>query len=137
LNLDSRPIAWHFGYVYNNRFWYIKPVFDVAWQNYSPGKVLLLRLIETAIQMKLSHFDFTWGDESYKRDYATDQDCVYRRTWYPGTLRGRACRAWDTWLRPRLRDLKHRILRRPLPRSAQAEAIQMKGGHDARILPLR
>jgi CelD/BcsL family acetyltransferase involved in cellulose biosynthesis len=123
LNLDSKPIAWHFGFIYNSRFWYIKPAYDVEWQSYSPGTVLLLRLIEASIQRGLSYFDFTWGNESYKRHYATAQDCVYRRTWYPGTLRGGACRAWDMVLRPKLRELKRRVLRRPLPPSAQAEAI--------------
>lgn len=70
LLLDGKPIAFHLGFEYLNRFIYYKPTFDLALAQKSPGQVLLRFLIENTAKKKLAEFDFGVGDESYKYRFA-------------------------------------------------------------------
>ena len=46
LSLDNEIIAAHSGFVYNNRLYYLFPAYDYTYNKYSPGKILLKKLIE-------------------------------------------------------------------------------------------
>jgi CelD/BcsL family acetyltransferase involved in cellulose biosynthesis len=72
LLLDGRPLAFHFGFEYRNRFFWYKPTFDTAWAGYSPGEVMLKFLLQDAIDRELSEFDFTVGDEPYKYRFCNE-----------------------------------------------------------------
>ena len=69
LELDDKPIAYHFGFVYNNSFIWYKPSFDISFKEYSPGAVLLRLLIQDALKQHLGEFDFALGSEAYKDRY--------------------------------------------------------------------
>lgn len=60
------PIAFHFGFDYNNKFIWYKPSFEKSLSKYSPGEVLLKELLEYAIESKKDEFDFTVGKEPFK-----------------------------------------------------------------------
>lgn len=66
LELDDKPIAYHFGFSYAGKFIFYKPTLDLDHWDDSPGTVLLLRLIEMADQVGLREFDFGVGGEWYK-----------------------------------------------------------------------
>lgn len=66
LELDGKPIAYHFGFESNQKFLFYKPTFDVDYWDYSPGMVLLKKLFEYVAHGDLREFDFTGGREPYK-----------------------------------------------------------------------
>lgn len=69
LRLDGRPLATHFGFVYNKVLTWYKPAFDVAYSQYSPGTVLIKRLIDYAGAHDLDTLDFTIGNEPFKERF--------------------------------------------------------------------
>ena len=69
--LDGRVVAAHLGFVHGGRYTWYKPTFDPAYAKFSPGEVLLKRLIEDAQSEPVAEFDFTVGDEPFKLRFAT------------------------------------------------------------------
>jgi len=64
------PLAFHFGFAYQERFVWYKPSFDVSLSRQSPGEVLLAELLDYAIDSRFREFDFTVGDEPFKTRFA-------------------------------------------------------------------
>ena len=77
LRCGDNPIHWHYGFLHNNRLHYYSPTYDVSWSNYSPGKVHVAYLIEECIKNKILYFDFLYGDESYKYNWAPTDEKLY------------------------------------------------------------
>lgn len=71
LRVDGTLVAAHLGFVDGARFVWYKPAFDPAWARWSPGEVLLRRLIMAAADEDVDEFDFTVGDEAFKLRFAT------------------------------------------------------------------
>jgi CelD/BcsL family acetyltransferase involved in cellulose biosynthesis len=70
LELDGRPVAYHFGFQHAGRFTWYMPAFDIGLSDGAPGEVLLGHLLRYSHQQQLAEFDFTVGDEAYKRRFA-------------------------------------------------------------------
>ena len=70
LELDGRPVAYHFGFESKQTYVWYKPTFDVGLWKYSPGEVLLRNLLRYARDSGLREFDFTIGDEAFKHRFA-------------------------------------------------------------------
>nr|MBI3613027.1 GNAT family N-acetyltransferase [Nitrospirota bacterium] len=121
LELDKRPIAYHFGFEVNGAFLWYKPTFDVDLWEHSPGEVLIRKLFEYAASRKLREFDFTMGNETFKNRFANRIRRNYRLHLYrpgPYAAARRVChrakdrlkespsvrRAFGVW-GPRLRSL--------------------------------
>ena len=87
LDLDGRPVAFHFGSCYGGTFLWYKPSFDVELARHSPGEVLLRHLLLAAKDEGAHTFDFGLGDEPFKQRFATRNPLV--RTWglYPTEVR--------------------------------------------------
>ena len=66
LKIENKIISAHIGYVYNNIFYYIFPVYDNDYKKYSPGNILLCELLENCQTENFKSFDFTIGSEAYK-----------------------------------------------------------------------
>jgi CelD/BcsL family acetyltransferase involved in cellulose biosynthesis len=71
LRLDGRMVAAHLGAYYEGQFSWYKPTFEPTLAKLSPGEVLLKRLIEQAAEEGAREFDFTIGDEAFKKRFAT------------------------------------------------------------------
>ncbi len=69
LEFDSKPIAYHFGFIYDQKMIWYKPTFDPNFSKLSPGSALLMLLIEYCQQHDLEELDFTIGDEPYKQRF--------------------------------------------------------------------
>lgn len=70
LELEGRPIAYHFGFQWNAKLLWYQSGFDVdLWQS-SPGEVLIRKLLQYAHAAALREFDFTIGGEAYKNRFA-------------------------------------------------------------------
>ncbi len=80
---DGRPIAFHFGFAYNNSFLWYKPAFAIELARHSPGEVLLRRLLLRAIDEGAHTFDFGLGNEPFKQRFATHSQTVCDFGLYP------------------------------------------------------
>ena len=72
MEIDKKIIAAHSGYVYENTYYYLFPVYDIEYKKYSPGKILLKKIIEDSKLNLLNYFDLTIGTENYKRNYSNN-----------------------------------------------------------------
>jgi CelD/BcsL family acetyltransferase involved in cellulose biosynthesis len=72
LSLDGTIIAAHWGLHWRGHFYHFLPGAEAgAWKPYAPGRLHLLRLFEWCHEHRARVFDFTIGDEPYKKDWAT------------------------------------------------------------------
>lgn len=90
LRVDGRPLSWHFGFVWNGRYYYYLPAIDGDFANYSPGKVHVLCCIDSAIKSRVRIFDFLRGDESYKSGWASQVLELKTSRWRRSSLRSGA-----------------------------------------------
>lgn len=90
LAVDGQWIATHWGVRYGTRFYWLMPGYEnERWARYSPGRVLLDAVVQWAITEKLTVFDLTVGDESYKRQWADTVLPLYAGM-YGVSVRGKA-----------------------------------------------
>jgi hypothetical protein len=72
LNAGRRLLAAHLGVLWEGRFYWWIPAYDVRSGQYSPGRIMLERLLEESLKRGHAEFDFLVGEEDYKWHYATD-----------------------------------------------------------------
>ncbi len=89
LRIGNQTISWHLGFQYNKIFYYYMPAVDSEWENYSPGKVHLFKLMEEAIKNKLEIFDHLRGEENYKMGWTDSIQNLYEFNLYSTTLGAR------------------------------------------------
>ena len=77
LELNSRALAYHFGYQLNGKLTVYQPTFDIDYWEYSPGEVLLKGLLRYARDNGIREVDFSQGDEIYKRRFANHVKSTY------------------------------------------------------------
>jgi CelD/BcsL family acetyltransferase involved in cellulose biosynthesis len=89
LTLDDRVIASHWGLVDRDRFYYMLPAYQRGEiMRYSPGRLLLRHMLRWSMERGLRFYDFTVGDEPYKREWSDRELRLFDR--YAGrTPRGR------------------------------------------------
>lgn len=66
LRLDGRPLAFHLNLEDGGIHYHLKGGYDVAYERFSPGKVLHAALIERAFAKRLARYEFLGADEAYK-----------------------------------------------------------------------
>jgi CelD/BcsL family acetyltransferase involved in cellulose biosynthesis len=70
LELGGDVVTTHWGMKHGDRFYYFLPSYaDGPWMKYSPGRLLLFELFKWSFENGVKVFDFTIGDESYKKDW--------------------------------------------------------------------
>jgi len=70
VKLDNKPIAYHCGFIYNNKLiWYL-PTFNINYEKYSPGLILLREVYNFVSKGDIKEIDFTVGEESYKKRFS-------------------------------------------------------------------
>lgn len=106
LTLDGKVIAGCYGTQAGDAVQLLGVAYDEAWKNYSPGMLVMLGAVEWAVHMGLGEFDFTIGDESYKRDFGVLDEALFE-VHEPLTLKGRSYLASRS-ARRLMRDLLHR-----------------------------
>ncbi len=64
-------ISYHWGVVYKSVFYHLVPtITDSEYVKYAPGRIHLQNLIKWATLQNILKFDFTIGNEEYKKDWA-------------------------------------------------------------------
>ena len=92
LEVGGDPVAMHLGFQTGAKYLYYSPTFDLDWWDYSPGKVLLIKLLQHTIESGLREFDMALGDETYKERFANVFRTNCRLTLYNTKLRGTTVR---------------------------------------------
>lgn len=100
---SNLPVSMHLGFVADNRFYYQVPVFNEAFEKYSVGRILLMRLLEEAFSKGFDEFDFGYGREPYKYDFASGERALMEIVFARKTFRGRLGTLWFQQLRKRLK----------------------------------
>lgn len=78
IKLNNEIIATHLGFYDRKNFYYLMPSFDInKYHSYSPGKILIQYLIEWAIKNNLEIFDFTVGNEYYKKLWSNNSFNIF------------------------------------------------------------
>jgi CelD/BcsL family acetyltransferase involved in cellulose biosynthesis len=88
LETGGTPLAYHLGFETAGKFIWYKPTFDIDRWDWSPGEVLLGRLLRDAGDRALAEFDFTLGDEAFKYRFANEVRRLFVLRLYPSGLRG-------------------------------------------------
>jgi CelD/BcsL family acetyltransferase involved in cellulose biosynthesis len=109
LELDGRPLAWHFGFQVNGKFLLYQHTFDLDAAEYTPGELLLWNLFEYAKDHVAREFDFGKGSEPYKDRFANHTRETFSLFIEPIGLKGRArglVRSLQAHLSPYLLETK-------------------------------
>ena len=81
LNVENKNISSCFGILLNDVFYYYIPmIVSNDYNNYKPGKILILNIIDWCIKNKVKIFDFGLGDEKYKENFSNQSLTLYRFT---------------------------------------------------------
>ncbi len=94
LDLDGEMLAGCIALIDRDVFTLYQTAYDNGeYARYSPGRILIHRMMEASIEMGLSTFDFSLGDEGYKLEICDRTTPMMRtsrsftaRGWLPGTL---------------------------------------------------
>jgi CelD/BcsL family acetyltransferase involved in cellulose biosynthesis len=78
LKLSGKTVAVMYGFKYKDKYCAYKTGMDPAYSRFSVGNLLFLKVIEKCIQEGLLEFDFMWGTDSYKRQFAPCETSNYR-----------------------------------------------------------
>ena len=73
LKLNNDILAAHSGYIYNNMCYYLFPAYNLKYKKYSPGKILLKKIIDQTKSNLVKYFDLTIGSENYKKSFANNK----------------------------------------------------------------
>jgi len=94
--LDGEFIAGHLGVEYRNTLYYLFPSFSrEKFGRFSPGRLLLQRIMELTSSSGFGIFDFTGGEELYKKEWSSQRVALYQ-TVVPISVRGYAAVAINT-----------------------------------------
>ena len=89
LTLDDEVIALHWGVTYLKTFYYLMPAHNTGkWSKYSPGKLLLEDLLKWSHDNQFTIFDFTGGEEPYKKIWSNRSFLLYEST-HAFSIRGK------------------------------------------------
>lgn len=66
LKCNNQPVAAQYDFIYNGKIFNHSVGFNPEWSKKTPGNVLILKILEDAIERKVKEYDFLRGDERYK-----------------------------------------------------------------------
>ncbi|HEY0781498.1 MAG TPA: GNAT family N-acetyltransferase [Thermoanaerobaculia bacterium] len=95
LRLSGEPIAWHLGLRQEGELHWWFPTYALAWQRFSPGKVLLAELLDHGLRTGLRRVHFLTGDQDYKLRWRPESRRLAVLRWPAPTLRGRLLALYD------------------------------------------
>lgn len=95
LTVDGEPIAWHLGLFQNGVLYWWVPTHAERWEPWSPGKVLLAKLIEHGIASGWREVHFLTGAHAYKMAWRPDLPERRVIRWHSPTLAGALLKRYD------------------------------------------
>jgi CelD/BcsL family acetyltransferase involved in cellulose biosynthesis len=95
LYVADTPIAWHLGLLHRRSLYFWVPTHNPPWENWSPGKALLAKLIEYGITQGWTRLHFLTGGHPYKFAWRPDPQDLRTVRWHAPTPRGRIIACYD------------------------------------------
>ena len=78
LTINETTISYHWGVVYKNVFYHLVPtITESEYVKYAPGRIHLQNLIKWATTQNILKFDFTIGNEEYKKDWTNSSEYLH------------------------------------------------------------
>jgi len=77
IRISRKPISWHFGFLWKNRYYDYIIASEQDYISYSPGMVHLLLCYGNAFELGIQIFDHLRGNEAYKMAWASSSDPLY------------------------------------------------------------
>jgi len=102
LYVDDQPVAYNYGFTYDNKFEDWRAGFNIQYSDHSIGKILYLMTIEDCFKRAYREIDFLCGDEHYKTRWQTLERAYTQLRFIPrNRLAPRIAYIWS----PRLKAL--------------------------------
>jgi CelD/BcsL family acetyltransferase involved in cellulose biosynthesis len=95
LRVNGESVAWHLGLADRGRLYWWLPLHREEWQSWSPGKVLLAKLIEWLVRARWRELHFQTGAQAYKLAWNPVVQPRATVRWHAPTFRGRVLAAYD------------------------------------------
>ncbi len=76
-DLNGTPIAYQIGLTHPGYYRMHSLAFLPEYGKYSPGQILMLNTIESALTYRVEEFDFLQGRHPFKSHYATESQTLY------------------------------------------------------------
>ena len=109
MSLDGKPLAIEIGFVFKHHYYSYMGAFDLAWRDYSPGKVQMREMISWCIENGIDQYDFLGTPAAYKSEW-TDRTIEMHDFCDADTLKGSAyVRLWLGRLRPLAKKMFERL----------------------------
>lgn len=86
LYYQNTPIVSAFGFITNHLFWgyYISYLYD--YRKLSPGKLMIVELLQECVDSSITHFDLGGGISNYKQQFTPTYRCLYDIYYSPNPL---------------------------------------------------
>jgi hypothetical protein len=72
LYIEGVPSAYHYGFIYNRKYYAWRTAFIPQLMEYAPGLIILNETLEYFCRQGLTEFDFLRGDARYKREWTNE-----------------------------------------------------------------
>lgn len=109
LELDQKPISYHFGFLWRGRLHFYKPTFRPEYAGYSPGKVHVAFLLQEGFRQGWEVFDFLLGEEAYKYKWGSEKDTSHTLVQKGNTFLAGAGMWYFNEGMPMLRSIRQKI----------------------------
>lgn len=105
LTCGGSPVAMHFALTHRGRYLLLKPAYDEAQHDCSPGQLLVARVLEDLDRRGIDEFDFLGPAMDWKADWTDERRAHSFHIVFRRGLRGRVLRAVKFELAPRLKAM--------------------------------
>ncbi len=95
LKVAGEPVAWHLGLIDQAQLYWWIPTHASRWNDFSPGKVLLAKLIQQGITEGWTRLHFQTGGHHYKLAWANEDARLRTIRWQSPTLKGKILSFYD------------------------------------------
>lgn len=113
LTLDDELAAYEIGILGTDNYYMHGTAFDPSLASFSPGRLLMLHVLEKCISEKRRIYDFLQNDQEFKRQMSTHASSFWDWIVFPRSLRGALLRVvvrtlhnWSEWKRRRAKKME-------------------------------
>lgn len=96
LEAGGKIVAEHFGLLCFGVLSYWFPVYDIEFQQHSPGRLMLWEMIKAAPQNGTTLIDFGEGTAQYKRQFSNHMISAYKANWTAGGPRAQLAKVYQS-----------------------------------------
>ncbi len=108
LTVGGRLAAYEIGVLGSDSYCMHSMAYNHEFKAYSPGRLLMLRVVEKCIEERRNVYDFMQNDQEFKRQMSTHQSSLWDLIVFPQSLKGyvlmgaiKVVYLWTEWLRRR------------------------------------